>query len=83
MGKKTVEEIAGRDAMVRKVKIKGFVVRKNAESRTGTCLQHRPEKWKAYYVLLRILCLVQLLEQGSLLRQLAGGGRPSGVEAVR
>jgi hypothetical protein len=79
VGQRTVEEIAqkgGRDRW--KVENEGF----NRQKNSGLNLEHvystDPGKWKAYYLLLQIaFILVQLLERGSLLRQLAEeAGRP-------
>ena len=79
VGKKTVEEIARKGAViVGRWRMRGSIVRRTA----GLNLEHvysiDPEKWKAYYLLLQIaFVLVQLLERGSLLRRLAEeAGRP-------
>jgi hypothetical protein len=70
---KTVEAIAIQGGRHRwKIENQGF----NRQKNSGLNLQHLystdPEKLKAYYYLLQIACIVlQLLEQGSLLRKLA------------
>ncbi len=70
---KTVEAIAVQGGRHRwKIENQGF----NRQKNSGLNLQHLystdPDRLKAYYYLLQIACiLLQLLEQGSLLRQLA------------
>jgi hypothetical protein len=69
----TVEEIAEKGGRGRwKIENQGF----NRQKNHGPNLEHvyslDPEKWKAYYLLLQIAFLItQLVERGSLLRQLA------------
>jgi hypothetical protein len=79
VGQKTVEEIARKGGRYRwKVENEGF----NRQKNRGLNLQHvsstDPEKWKAYYYLLRIAFIIaQLVERGCLLRRLAEEmGRP-------
>jgi hypothetical protein len=68
-----VEEIAWQGGRYRwKIENEGF----NRQKNSGLNLEHvysiDPEKWKAYYYLLQIaFILIQLLERGSLLRQMA------------
>lgn len=70
---KTVEDIAWKGGRSRwKIENEGF----NRQKNSGLNLEHvysiDPEKWKAYYYLLQIAFIItQLLERGSLLRQLA------------
>jgi hypothetical protein len=70
-----VEAIAQKGGRYRwKIENEGF----NRQKNSGLNLEHvssiDPEKWKAYYYLLQIaFILTQLLERGSLLRQLAAG----------
>jgi hypothetical protein len=72
-----VEEIAWKGGQYCwKIENEGFKRQKNS----GLNLEHvystDPEKWKAYDYLLQIaFILIQLLEQGSLLRRLAPPGR--------
>jgi hypothetical protein len=69
---KTVEAIAQKGGRYRwKIENEGF----NRQKNSGLNLEHvysiDPEKWQAYYYLLQIaFILTQLLERGSLLRQL-------------
>jgi hypothetical protein len=69
---RNVEEIARKGGRYRwKIENEGF----NRQKNSGLNLQHvystDPEKWKAYYYLVQIaFILTQLLERGSLLRQL-------------
>ena len=73
VGVKTVEEIAQKGGRYRwKIENEGF----NRQKNSGLNLEHAysidPEKMQAYYYLLQIaFILTQLLERGSLLRQLA------------
>jgi hypothetical protein len=70
---KTVEDIAWKGGRSRwKIENEGF----NRQKNSGLNLEHvysiDPEKWKAYYYLLQIaFIIIQLLERGSLLQQLA------------
>ena len=70
-----VEAIAQKGGRSRwKIENEGF----NRQKNSGLNLEHvyssDPEKWQAYYYLLQIaFILTQLLERGSLLRQLAAG----------
>jgi hypothetical protein len=69
----TVDDIAAKGGRARwKIENEGF----NRQKNSGLNLEHvyskDPEKWKAYYYLLQIaFILTQLVERGSLLRQLA------------
>jgi hypothetical protein len=69
----TVDEIAQKGGRSRwKIENEGF----NRQKNSGLNLEHPyssgPEKWKVYYYLLQIaFIIIQLLERGSLLRQLA------------
>lgn len=69
----TVDDIAMKGGRSRwKIENEGF----NRQKNSGLNLEHvystDPEKWKAYYYLLQIaFILTQLVERGSLLRQLA------------
>jgi hypothetical protein len=69
----TVEDIAekgGRDRW--KIENQGFNRQKNSGLNLCHVYSTDPEKWKAYYYLLQIAFIItQLLERGSLLRQLA------------
>jgi hypothetical protein len=69
----TVEAIAtkgGRDRW--KIENQGFNRQKNSDLNLQHLYSTDPEKLKAYYYLLQIACIIlQLLEQGSLLRRLA------------
>jgi hypothetical protein len=68
----TVDEIAEKGGRARwKIENEGF----NRQKNSGLNLEHvyssDPEKWKAYYYLLQIAFIItQLVERGSLLRQL-------------
>jgi hypothetical protein len=68
----TVDEIAAKGGRARwTIENEGF----NRQKNSGLNLEHvyssDPEKWKAYYYLLQIaFIIVQLVERGSLLRQL-------------
>jgi hypothetical protein len=73
VNRKTVEPIAQQGGRQRwKIENEGF----NRQKNSGLNLEHvysiDPEKWKAYYLLLQIACIImQLVERGSLLRRLA------------
>jgi hypothetical protein len=72
---KNVEAIAQKGGRSRwKIENEGFNRQKNSGLRLEHVYSIDPEKWKAYYYLLQIaFILTQLLERGSLLRQLAAG----------
>jgi len=80
---KNVEAIAQKGGRCRwKIENEGF----NRQKNSGLNLEHvysiDPEKWKAYYYLLQIAFIItQLLERGSLLRQLTAELGP-GVRGV-
>jgi len=69
----TVEAIATQGGRHRwKIENQGFNRQKNSDLNLEHLYSTDPEKLKAYYYLLQIACiLLQLLEQGSLLRHLA------------
>lgn len=69
----TVEEIAEKGGRVRwKIENEGFNRQKNSDLNLEHAYSFHPEKWKVYYYLLQIAFIItQLLERGSLLRQLA------------
>jgi hypothetical protein len=69
----TVEDIAEKGGRSRwKIENEGFNRQKNSGLNLCHVYSTDPEKWKAYYYLLQIAFLIiQLLERGSLLRQLA------------
>lgn len=70
----TVEIIANQGGRARwKIENQGFNRQKNSDLNLHHLYSTRPEKLQAYYYLMQIACiLLQLLEQGSLLRRLAG-----------
>lgn len=72
---RTVEAIAQKGGRSRwKIENEGFNRQKNSGLNLGHVYSIDPEKWKAYYYLLQVaFILTQLLERGSLLRQLAAG----------
>jgi hypothetical protein len=69
----TVEEIAEKGGRQRwKIENEGFNRQKNSGLNLCHVYSTDPEKWKSYYYLLQIAFIItQLLERGSLLRQLA------------
>ena len=69
----TVEEVATKGGRNRwKIENEGFNRQKNSGLNLCHVYSTNPEKWKAYYYLLQIAFVItQLLERGSLLRQLA------------
>jgi hypothetical protein len=69
----TVEEIAEKGGRQRwKIENEGFNRQKNSGLNLCHVYSIDPEKWKSYYYLLQIAFIItQLLERGSLLRQLA------------
>ena len=69
----TVEEIAEKGGRYRwKIENEGFNRQKNSGLNLCHVYSTDPEKWKAYYYLLQIAFIItQLMERGSLLRQLA------------
>jgi hypothetical protein len=69
----TVDEIAAKGGRTRwKIENEGFNRQKNSGLNLEHLYSHDPEKWKAYYYLLQIAFIItQLVERGSLLRQLA------------
>jgi hypothetical protein len=69
----TVDEIAKKGGRARwKIENEGFNRQKNSGLNLQHLYSHDPEKWKAYYYLLQIAFIItQLVERGSLLRQLA------------
>lgn len=69
----TVVEVAEKGGRYRwKIENEGFNRQKNSGLNLSHVYSTDPEKWKAYYYLLQIaFILVQLLERGSLLKQLA------------
>jgi hypothetical protein len=73
VGARTVEAIATQGGRHRwKIENQGFNRQKNSDLNLQHLFSTDPEKLKAYYYLLQIACiLLQLLEQGSLLRRLA------------
>src|SRR5262249_26790702 len=73
VGRRTVEAIATQGGRHRwKIENQGFNRQKNSDLNLQHLFSTDPEKLKAYYYLLQIACiLLQLLEQGSLLRRLA------------
>ncbi len=79
----TVVEVATNGGRERwRTENEGFNTQKNS----GLNLEHAYSHtcWKAYYFLLQIAhLLLQLLEKGSLLRQLAKDGQANGSGAVR
>ena len=70
---KNVEEVARKGGRYRwKIENEGFNRQKNSGLNLAHVYSTDPERWKAYYYLLQIaFILTQLLERGSLLRQLA------------
>lgn len=68
----TVDEIAEKGGRARwKIENEGFNRQKNSGLNLQHLYSHDPEKWKAYYYLLQIAFIItQLVERGSLLRQL-------------
>jgi hypothetical protein len=74
----TVEEVAWKGGRQRwRIENEGFNRQKNSGLNLCHVWSTDPEKWKAYYYLLQIgFIITQLLERGSLLRQMAAeGGR--------
>jgi hypothetical protein len=71
--RETVEEIANQGGRNRwKIENEGFNRQKNSGLNLSHVYSTNPEKWKAYYYLLQIAFIImQVLERGSLLRQLA------------
>lgn len=69
----TVEDIAEKGGRARwRIENEGFNRQKNSGLNLCHVYSTDPEKWKAYYYLLQVaFVLTQLLERGSLLRQLA------------
>jgi hypothetical protein len=69
----TIDEIAQKGGRTRwKIENEGFNRQKNSGLNLEHPYSHDPEKWKAYYYLLQIAFIItQLVERGSLLRQLA------------
>ena len=69
----TVEEVAEKGGRCRwKIENEGFNRQKNSGLNLCHVYSTDPEKWKAYYYLLQIAFIItQLLERGSLLRQMA------------
>jgi hypothetical protein len=76
---KNVEAIAQKGGRYRwKIENEGFNRQKNSGLNLGHVYSIDPEKWPAYYYLLQIaFILTQLLERGSLLRQLVEERGPS------
>ena len=70
---KTVESIANQGGRARwKIENQGFNHQKNSDLNLQHLYSTDPDKLKAYYYLMQIACILScLLEQGSLLRQLA------------
>lgn len=70
---RTVWEIAEKGGRCRwKIENEGFNRQKNSGLNLCHVFSTDPEKWKAYYYLLQIaFIIIQLMERGSLLRQLA------------
>jgi hypothetical protein len=79
----TVAEIAMRGGRPRWcIENEGFNAQKNSELKLEHAYSHGEEQLKAFYILLQIAHMIlQLLEKGSLLRQLAGsvGKTPLGL----
>jgi len=73
VSRNTVREIAELGGRSRwKIENEGFNRQKNSGLNLCHVYSTDPEKWKAYYILLQIAFIItQLLERGSLLRQLA------------
>jgi hypothetical protein len=73
VNKDTVESIANQGGRARwKIENQGFNRQKNSDLNLHHLYSTHPDKLQAYYCLLQIACiLLQLLEQGSLLRRLA------------
>lgn len=71
--KTTVVEVAEKGGRARwKIENEGFNRQKNSGLNLCHVFSTDPEKWKAYYYLLQIACIIlQLCERGSLLKQLA------------
>lgn len=69
----TVESIANQGGRARwKIENQGFNRQKNSDLNLHHLYSKHPDKLQAYYCLMQIACiLLQLLEQGSLLRRLA------------
>jgi hypothetical protein len=72
---RTVEDIARKGGRYRwKIENEGFNRQKNSGLNLAHVYSTDPEKWKAYYYLLQMAFIItQLLERGSLLRQLVEG----------
>jgi len=70
---RTVESIANQGGRARwKIENQGFNRQKNSDLNLHHLYSAHPEKLRAYYYLMQIACiLLQLVEQGSLLRRLA------------
>jgi hypothetical protein len=71
--RRTVESIANQGGRARwKIENQGFNRQKNSDLNLHHLYSTHPDKLQAYYCLMQIACiLLQLLEQGSLLRRLA------------